>query len=147
MNLDLVEMAGGALSRSSVERLQAEVSKLPQYEPKTTHHFHGGMYCREVYRDAGVLVVGKIHRKEHFYLVVSGRVRVGRDEYGPGSLILSQPGTKRAVLSLEPSVCMTFHRTDATTVEDAERELVEDDPASMFDSGNRLKAQPMELLS
>ena len=147
MNLDLVEMAGGALSRSSVERLQAEVSKLPQYEPKTTHHFHGGMYCREVYRDAGVLVVGKVHRKEHFYLVVSGRVRVGRDEYGPGSLILSQPGTKRAVLSLEPSVCMTFHRTDATTVEDAERELVEDDPASMFDSGNRLKAQPMELLS
>jgi hypothetical protein len=128
--------------RGSIGRLQAELSKMPQYEPETEHFFHGGMYCRKVYRDAGVLVIGKVHRQEHFYLIVSGRVRIERDEYGPGSLILSKPGTKRAVLSLEPTVCMTFHRTDATTVEDAERELVEDDPASMFIAGNKVKALP-----
>ena len=128
-----------------VERLQAEVSKLPQYEPATKHYFHGGMYCREVYRDAGVVVVGKVHRKEHFYLIVSGTVLItgdveAREVTGP-TLMLSEPGTKRAVLSLTPAVCMTFHRTDATTPEEAEAELVEEDPQSMFLAGNKLKQE------
>lgn len=136
---DVIERDGCAMADLPIDRLQAELSKLPQYEPVTRHYFHAGMYCREVYRDAKVLVVGKVHKKEHFYLIVSGRVRIGRDEFGPGSLLLSQPGTKRAVLSLEPTVCMTFHRTDAMTVEGAEAELVEDDPLSMFDAGNKLK--------
>ena len=139
--MDLIESAIESGSRASVERLQAELSKLPQYEPKTRHYFHGGMYCREVYRDAGVLVVGKVHKQEHFYLIVSGRVRIGRDEFGAGALILSKPGTKRAVLSIEPTTCMTFHRSDAKTVEDAEAELVEEDDSATFAIGNRAKHQ------
>lgn len=139
--MDIVDLAAGAATRESVERLQAELSKLPQYEPLTEHYFHGGMYCRKVWRDAGVLVVGKVHKQEHFYLIVSGRVLIGREEHGPGSLILSRPGTKRAVLSLEPSTCMTFHRTNATTVEAAEAELVEEDDSAMFSIGNQAKHQ------
>ena len=134
--------------RDRVARLQAEVSKLPQYEPATKHYFHGGMYCREVYRDAGVVVVGKVHRKEHFYLIVSGTVLItgdveAREVSGP-TLMLSQPGTKRAVLSLTPAVCMTFHKTDATTPEEAEAELVEDDPTSMYLPGNKLKQEVLK---
>ena len=123
--------------RASVERLQAELSKLPQYEPKTRNFFHGGMYCREVWRDAGVLVVGKVHKKEHFYLIVNGCVSVNGASpvHGP-HLMLSEPGTKRAVLSLEPTLCMTFHRTDSKTVEEAENELVEHEPNSMYAVGN-----------
>lgn len=143
--MDLVGVTSmDVASPEAMRRLQSEVSKLPQYEPKTRHFFHGGMYCREVWRDGGVLVIGKVHRKEHFYLIVSGRVRIGHEEFGPGALILSKPGTKRAVLSLEPTLCMTFHRTDATTVEEAERELVEEDENDMYLPGNR--AKPQEVL-
>jgi hypothetical protein len=129
--------------RVDVERLQKELSLLPQYEPITKHRFHGGMYCREVWRDAGVLVVGKVHRKEHFYLIASGTVVITTDDgvqrlTGP-ALLESKPGTKRAVFSETPVLCMTFHRTDATTVEDAEAELVEEDMASMYASGNLIK--------
>ena len=129
------------LMREKVDRLQAEVAKLPQYEPQTKHYFHGGMYCREVYRDAGVLVVGKVHKKEHFYLIVSGVVMVndGNPIEAP-YLMMSKPGTKRAVLSLTPVTCMTFHRTDATTVEEAESELVEDEP-SLYLPGNKLRQE------
>jgi hypothetical protein len=134
--------------REKVERLQVELSKLPQYAPETKHYFHGGMYCREVYRDAGVLVVGKVHKKEHFYLIVSGLVRITSDngviEAGSGTLMLSKPGTKRAVLALEPTVCMTFHRTDSVTVEEAEKELVDEDDHSMYLTGNVRK---LEVLS
>ena len=48
--------------RAKVEALQVELSKQPQYEPITSHTFHGGMYCRQVFRHAGVLVVGNITR-------------------------------------------------------------------------------------
>ena len=130
-------------AREKAERLQAEVAKLPQYQPLTEHFFHGGMYCRKVWRDAGVLVVGKVHKQEHFYLIVTGRVLVDGIEYGPGELILSKPGTKRAVYSLEPTTCMTFHRTDATTVEAAEIELVEEEENTMYAVGNKIK--PLEV--
>lgn len=118
--------------------------RMPAYEPKTEHFFHGGMYCRKVFRDKDVMVVGRVHRKEHFYLIVSGSVLItdGSDEAVravAGTLILSKPGTERAVFSLEPTVCMTFHRTDATTVEEAEAELVEPDDCSMYGIGNATK--------
>jgi hypothetical protein len=133
--------------REKVAALQTELSKLPQYEPITTHTFHGGMYCREVWREAGVLVVGKVHKKEHFYLIVSGTVAITTDEgvqsiTGP-QLLCSKPGTKRAVYAETDALCMTFHRVESTTVEDAETELVEDDANTMYLSGNTVK--PLEV--
>ena len=133
--------------REKVAALQTELSKLPQYEPITTHTFHGGMYCREVWREAGVLVVGKVHKKEHFYLIVSGTVAITTDEgvqsiTGP-QLLCSKPGTKRAVYAETDALCMTFHRVESTTVEDAETELVEDDVNTMYLSGNTVK--PLEV--
>jgi len=131
-------------SRDAVMRLQNELLKMQQYEPVTKHHFHGGLYCREVYRDAGVLVVGRVHLKEHFYQVVSGAVLVTQEGEPPQrldapELIKSKPGTKRAVLSLEPTVCMTWHATNATTPEEAEAELVEPEESSAYDALNNVK--------
>jgi len=129
--------------RQRVEQLQFEVSKLPQYEPQTKHTFHGGMYCREVWRPAGVLVIGKVHKKEHFYVIMYGTVRVTTDDgvksiTGP-CILNSSPGTKRAVYAETDSLCATFHRVESTTVEDAESELVEDDPNCMYLAGNTVK--------
>jgi hypothetical protein len=126
-----------------VKALQVEVSKLPQYEPDTKHYFHGGMYCREVFREAGILIVGAVHKKEHFYLIVSGTVAITNDDgvqevTGP-YLFSSKPGTKRAVYAVTDALCMTFHRVEASNVEDAEAELVEHDPDSMFSVGNKVK--------
>lgn len=135
----------------SVVALQAALSELPQYEPPTKHIFHGGMYCRQVWRQAGVLVVGKVHRKEHFYLIVSGTVAITTDEgvqriTGP-RLLCCTPGTKRAVYAETDALCVTFHRTDATTVEAAETELVEADANSMYSHGNQIKVDARKELT
>jgi len=132
-----------------VEALQTAVSKMPQYEPITTHTFHGGMYCRQVWRPAGCLIVGKVHKKEHFYMVVFGTVAVTTDEgvkliTGP-QVICSAPRTKRAVYAETDALCMTFHRVESDTVEDVEAELVEDDPRAMFGIGNKIKDQSLEV--
>jgi hypothetical protein len=131
--------------RQKVQALQDVISQLPQYEPETKHTFHAGMYCREVWRPAGVIVVGKIHKKEHFYLIVSGTVAITTDEgvksvTGP-TLLCSKPGTKRAVYAETDALCMTFHVVDAKTIEEAEHELVEDDNKSMFAFGNQIKQE------
>lgn len=138
------------MMRQKVESLQRELSKLPQYEPETKHYFHGGMYCREVFRHAGVLVVGAIHKKEHLYLIVSGTVAITDGEgnvqevTGP-HLFRSKPGTKRAVYAITDALCMTFHAIEATTVEEAEAELVEVEPDSMYALGNTVKNKQIEV--
>lgn len=132
------------VTRDHVLRLQAEMAKLPQYEPKTRHYFADGMYCREVYRDAGVVIVGKVHKKEHLYIIASGRVRVTSDDgvidvSGP-SVIVSKPGTKRAVLALEPTTCLTVHRVgDMRDLDEIERDLIEPDELALFNSANEQK--------
>lgn len=136
--------------RGKVAALQVELSNLPQYQPKTTHYFHGGMYCREVFREAGVLVVGAVHKKEHFYLIVSGTVAITTDEgvqevTGP-HLFLSKPGTKRAVYAITDALCMTFHAIETKTVEEAESELVEEEASNNYSPGNQIKHQQIEVL-
>ena len=133
--------------RGKVQALQEALMNFEAYEPETEHVFHGGMYCRKVFRHAGVLVVGKVHKKEHFYLIVSGTVAITTDDgvqvvTGP-HLLCSKPGTKRAVYAETDALCMTFHRTDSTTVEDAEEELVEEEPNSMYSLGNQLKVKEL----
>jgi len=138
------------MMRQKVDALQSELSKMPQYEPETKHYFHGGMYCREVFRHAGVLVVGAVHKKEHFYIIVSGTVAITDGEgnvqevTGP-HLFQSKPGTKRAVYAITDTLCMTFHAIEATTVEEAEAELVEVDPDSMYSLGNQVKHKEIEV--
>ena len=132
--------------RQKVDVLQAELAKLPQYQPQTNHYFHGGMYCREVFRHAGVLVVGAVHKKEHFYLIVSGTVAItdgnGHMEEVTGPhLFQSKPGTKRAVYAVTDALCMTFHAIEATTVEDAESQLVEIEDNGMYLPGNVVRQE------
>lgn len=134
-----------------VYALQRELSKLPQLELPTEHIFHGGMYCRQVWRPAGCLVVGAVHKKEHFYMIVSGTVRITTDDgvqtlTGP-FLLCSSPGTKRAVYAETDALCMTIHRVENNTVDEAYAELVEHDPEGMFLPDNTLKSPLVEVLA
>ena len=143
------EVAPPQTLKERVEVLQSEISKYPQYEPPTEHIFHGGMYCRQVWRPAGCLIVGKVHKKEHFYMIVSGTVKITTDDgvqtiTGP-FLLCSKPGTKRAVYAETDALCMTIHRVESDTVEEVESELVEDDPNSMFTVGNKVKNPEIEV--
>ena len=82
-------------------------------------------------------------------MIVSGTVAITTDDgiqhiTGP-QLLCSKPGTKRAVYAETDALCMTFHRVESTNIEEAEFELVEDDPQSMFTVGNKIKNQSIKV--
>jgi hypothetical protein len=111
--------------------------QLPQAHLETFHYFADGMYARVLPRPAGTLIVGKVHKKEHFYIVCKGKVQIEQDVYEAGTILVSKPGTKRAVLALEDSICMTVHRTNKHNLDKIERELVEPDKTALFDARNK----------
>jgi len=126
--------------RPKVLALEAQMREMPQVELQTSHWFADGMYCRVLERPAGTLIVGKVHKREHFYIVAKGRVQVVMDDgvqvLAAGTVLVSKPGTKRAVLALEDSICMTVHRTNKKNLTKIEKELIEDDPLALFDARN-----------
>jgi quercetin dioxygenase-like cupin family protein len=129
-------------SLEQIQRLQAEMVKLPQVELPTEHYYSGGMYCRKVFRPAGTTIVGKVHKKAHLFLCANGQIiawsETGMKTLNSGDVIESQPGTKRVTYATEDSIGITFHVTDKTELADIESELVEPDELALFDSCNKL---------
>jgi len=140
----LNDLANIVPSREQIEQLQAEMVKMPQAELQTEHYFsESGMYCRKVFRPAGTLIVGKVHKHHHLFLCAMGEIIAwtenGMKRLQAGDVVESKPGTKRVTLAVTDAIGMTVHRTDKTDLDEIEAELVELDETSMFDSGNNLK--------
>lgn len=91
------------------------------------HKFSGGLYTREMHVPKGVLLVGKIHKYEHLVHLTKGSILVA-DEFGTRKLTApatfnSKEGVKRVGYILEDIVWIDIHKTDATNVEDAEKDI------------------------
>lgn len=132
-----------------IQRLKTAMLELPQLQLETSHFFAPGMYCRVVSRPAGAVIVGKKHKAAHFYIVCKGRIAVvsadgSRRVLEAGDVVVSQPGTQRAVVALEDSICLTVHRTDLTDVDAIEQELIEPDDLALFDARNQLKREALQ---
>ena len=93
------------VSRDQIERLQAEMVEMPQAELVTEHFFSPGMYLRRVYRQAGTLIVGKVHKHPHFFLCAKGEIIAwtenGMKRLKAGDVVECLPGTKRVTLAVE----------------------------------------------
>lgn len=136
------------VSREQVERLQAEMVKMPQAELTTEHHFSPGMYMRKVFRPAGTLIVGKVHKEPHFFLCAKGEIIAwtenGMKRLQAGDVVESKPGTKRVTLAVTDAIGVTIHRTDKTDLDEIEAELIEPDVTALFDANNSIKKLEIE---
>jgi quercetin dioxygenase-like cupin family protein len=138
------------VDREQIERLQAEMSVMPQAELVTEHQFSPGMYMRKVFRPAGTLIVGKVHKKPHFFLCAKGEIIAwtegGMKRLQAGDIVESQPGTKRVTLAVTDAIGITIHRTDLTDLDEIEAELIEPDLTALFDSTNKLKVTVSKMI-
>jgi hypothetical protein len=90
-----------------------------------THTVTPGLYVRELTMPAGLIVVSRIHLREHPFYILSGEVSV-YDGNGVSTYVgpykgITKPGTKRVLYTHKDTVWVTFHATDKTTVEDLEK--------------------------
>lgn len=136
-------------SKEQIERLQLEVSKMPQADGMVTEHFFSnGMYSRKLFRKAGTLIVGKVHKHDHLFICAMGEIIAwtenGMKKLGPGDIIESKAGTKRVTLATVDSIGITVHKTDKIDLEEIEAEIIEPDENALFDSSNNLKQIVLE---
>jgi hypothetical protein len=146
MNLEVLKNHVPTLEQ--IERLQSEMAKMPQPELETEHYFSGGMYCRKLIRPAGTLIVGKVHKKDHFFMCAKGQIiawsEKGMVTLNAGDVLCSKAGTKRVTLAVTDAIGITFHKTSKTNLDKIEKELIEPDELALYDSSNKLKVQALE---
>ena len=102
---------------ASLEESLSEVSEYPQGDRPDCpliHSFADGIYVREIFIPAGMMLTGKIHKHEHPNFLMSGKVSMITEDGGaqlmeaPQSLI-SPSGCKRALFTHTPTWWITVH--------------------------------------
>ena len=84
------------------------------------HRFTPGLYIREIFMPAGSLIVSKIHKTCHPFIVSKGVVHVKIND-GEWKRIeapysdTTQPGTRRVLYVEEDTIWTTIHRNENDT--------------------------------
>lgn len=93
-----------------------------------THRFADGLYARELFMPAQSVVVGKMHGKSHFFVLLSGAITAwtpaGMKRFEAGEVFITVAGTKRAIYAHVDSRLITFHATELTEVDAIEDEII-----------------------
>ena len=115
-------------SLEKIQRLEAEMFKLPQIELQTDHTFGPGFYARTITIPAGVTLTGKIHATEHIFIVSKGDITLvtedgSRRVQAPFQMVC-RPGLKRAGHAHAETVCTNVHITTETDLARIEAELI-----------------------
>jgi len=95
------------------------------------HSFADGCYIREIFNPAGELLVTKIHKKEHPFFLMKGKMSIltedGVKHIQAPHHGITKPGTKRIIYTHTDCVFVTVHATDKTDVDEIEKEVIASD--------------------
>lgn len=121
-----------ALIKKDIANLTEQLEELPTaYVPPVNHYFTDGMYCRETFTHAGTMLVGATHKKSCFNILTEGIVVVSNGEVETKvkapQIFVSSPGSQKLGYCLTDTIMVNVFNVEATTVEEAEKELYEED--------------------
>jgi hypothetical protein len=113
--------------------LMGRMSQAEQTDCPLKHHFSPGLYLREIFMPAGTVVVGRVHKTEHFNILVKGACVIVHDDFRREELrapmvFVSKAGVQKVLYILEDMIWMTTHVTDETDLEKIEPLLVDPKP-------------------
>ena len=120
-----------SVSREQIMNLEQVMREMPDqidWEEYTYHHFADGVYLRELFMPAGMVVVGKIHVTKHLTIVASGTVQIttdkGVEEITGPTVFVSPAGAKKAIHAITDATLMNPHPTDETDLDKIEDEFI-----------------------
>jgi hypothetical protein len=128
--------------RQSIDKVQTELAKFPQVgDMKTNHFLVNGMYAREIFIPAKTLYVGKVHKTDHYFVVLAGSTVMTTDDgtqtVDAPALLTVKAGSKRMGIAITDCRFVAFHRTDKTELIDIEEDLTEYEPNSRYNVLNQ----------
>lgn len=106
-----------------------------------THTFCEGVYIREILLKQGVVAIGKIHKHDHAFFLLKGKLMLctenGVEEMVAPCYGKSPAGTKRVVVAMEDSVFVNVHPNpdNEENIEQLEQKFV----VSSFEEFNKFK--------
>jgi len=123
------------ICRDAAMRLLDEAESImaasaPVIDFPVEHLFTPGLYTRVIFMPAGSLLTSKIHKTQHPFTIMKGRVSVWTKEQGIQHLEaphfgITEPDTRRLLYVHEDTVWMTYHSTKLTDVAAIEAEIIE----------------------
>lgn len=138
----------GPLSAERVERVEAQLLKLPQTDCPLTHRFAPGICIREVLMPAGSLIIGHAHRFADMNIMLTGRMTLLNDDGSTRELkapqtFLGKPGRKIAYIH-EDVIWQNVWATDLKDVEAIEKQFLDKSPSWRADAAQRLQLTRLE---
>ena len=136
MSVDLINMPATNLpapvARAKIMSIQQACQALPDGEridesPPLKNWLAPGIYAREIHLPGNTVVVGRVHRHRHFNIISKGSItcytEFGLETHTAPASFISEPGTKRVVLTHEDAIWTTIHpnpsnETDISKLED-----------------------------
>lgn len=116
---------------SEIDQLEkVMLDNFPMVECPLTHRFTDGLYVREIFMPAGSLITSKIHKTQHQFFVLKGKVIVwidGEEQIIEAPYIgVTEPNTQRVLYVVEDCIWATSHpNPDNETVEQIEERILE----------------------
>lgn len=115
--VDILKFASSPVETDRAESFNLLESMLLEHEQPeipVTHRFHGDMYMREITLKKDTLLTGRIHKFNHFDIMLSGRIVVSTDngevkELSGLNIMNGKAGKKRAGYVLEDTHWITIH--------------------------------------
>lgn len=112
--------AGADLTEVNARKLdflQFQLGQLPQLDMPLTHRFTPGLYIREIFMPKGAIVISRVHKREHPFVVSKGKVAVWSENDGWQFIKapftgITTPGTRRILFISEDCIWTTFHCGD-----------------------------------
>lgn len=103
--------------REKLSELESAMLQKDQVEIPVNHRFSGGIYARELTIPKGTLLTGRIHKFDHFDIMLSGDITVSTDSGEVKRLtglniMEGKAGKKRAGYAHEDTHWITFHSAE-----------------------------------
>lgn len=116
-----------------VQTLTDCMRRMKQEDCPVKHHFSPGLYLREIFMPAGTVVVGRVHKTEHFNILVQGAAKIVHDdgrqeELRAPMVFVSKAGVQKVLYILEDMIWMTTHVSEETDLSKLEALLVDPKP-------------------
>lgn len=129
----MADLTAPATNRAKLQTLQQTMLAMPDeqkldIDAMTKHHFADKAYIREMIVPAGVVVVGKIHKTRHTFILLEGECTLftenGKSMLKAPHFSIADPGMKRSVFTHTVCRFLNIHGTTETDLDAIEAEVI-----------------------